>query len=72
MKEKTEDYVLTLKQPHGLGVGDRLIIRGITDVTDANRSWIISDVTDTTITLRPKIGIIKYLKSLFLKFLKKT
>ena len=67
MKEKAEDYVLTLKQPHGLGVGDRLIIPGITDVTNANGSWIISAVTDTTIILRPRIGIIKYLKSLLRK-----
>ena len=75
MKEKTEDFVLTLKPHHGLGVGDRLIIRGITDVTNANGSWIISAVTDTTVILRPRVGIIKYLKSLFIKFiefLKKT
>ena len=72
MKEKTEDYVLTLKPHHGFKIGDRLIINGVTDITDANGSWIISAVTNTTVILRPGVGIIKYLKSLFLKFFKKT
>lgn len=69
--ENNQTYILTMKRPHGLMPGDRLIIHGVTDVTDGNGSWIIVSVTDTTVTLRPKMGFIEYLKSLFMKLIKK-
>ena len=48
--------VLTLNAGHGLKIGDRIRVAGITGLTAANGEWNISAVAATTITLEGSVG----------------
>ena len=48
--------VLTINAGHGLKIGDRGKVAGITGLTAANGEWNISAVAATTITLEGSVG----------------
>jgi hypothetical protein len=48
--------VLTVNSGHGLKVGDRIAVSGITGNTGANGAWTISAVAATTVTLQGSVG----------------
>ena len=48
--------VLTINTGHGLKIGDRIVVAGITGLTSANGSWNISAVAATTVTLEGSVG----------------
>lgn len=48
--------VLTINAGHGLKVGDRIRVAGITGLTAANGEWTLSVVAATTITLEGSVG----------------
>ena len=53
----TTPIVLTINAGHGLKVGDRIIVDGITGLTAANGEWNLSAVgAATTITLEGSVG----------------
>ena len=48
--------VLTINAGHGLKVGDRARVAGITGLTAANGEWTLSAVAATTVTLEGSVG----------------
>lgn len=48
--------VLTVNAGHGLKIGDRVVVAGITGNTNANGEWTISAVAATTATLEGSSG----------------
>lgn len=48
--------VLTVNAGHGLKVGDRVVVAGITGNTGANGEWTVSAVAATTATLQGSVG----------------